>query len=273
LKKFYREEDKEMNTAIYYFSATGNSLVVAKELAAELGDAKLIPIAKALGSEADELSDAVGIVFPVYMFGLPLILVDFLKRVIVKRGAYVFCVATLGGSQGRAHSQAQEILKKRGIELSAGFSVFMPGNYTPLYGAEPEDAQQKVFAKEKTRIKEIAHFVRARKKAIMEEKPFLTNLLLYKLFYKYGSKQIPLSGKGFWFTDACTKCGLCARICPVLNIEMKEGKPVWLDHCQHCMACLQWCPVEAIQYKKTTLGKKRYHHPGISDKEIMAQRG
>lgn len=261
-----------MNTIIYYFSATGNSLVVARDLAAELGDAKLMPITKALKAGAGEMPEVVGIVFPVYMFGVPLIVADFLKIVKVKQGAYVFSLATLGGLPGRAHSQAQEILRKRGIELAAGFSVLMPGNYTPLYEAKPKDAQQKMFKKEKTKIKEIARFVRERKKAMMEQKPFLPNFLLYKLLYKGGSKQIPLSGKDFWFTAACTKCGLCARICPVLNIEMRDGKPVWLDHCQHCMACLQWCPVEAIQYKKSTLGRKRYHHPEVSEQDIMAER-
>ncbi len=262
-----------MNTIIYYFSATGNSFVAARDLAAELGNAKLIPITKALKAAADEIPDAIGIAFPVFMLGMPLIVADFLNSVKVKQGAYVFTLATLGGLPGRAHSQAQEILAKRGIELAAGFSVVMPGNYTPLYGAKPKEEQQKMFEKEKIRIKEIARFVRERKKSALEQKPFLSNFLLYKLLYKGGSRQIPLSGKGFWFTDACTKCGVCAKICPVANIEMREGNPVWLDHCQHCMACLQWCPVEAIQYKKSTLGRKRYRHPDVSEQEIMAQRG
>lgn len=260
-----------MNTTIYYFSATGNSLIVARDLASCLGNTQLVPITKAIKSGIAELSDAVGIAYPVYMFGLPLIVADFLKSLKVKEGAYVFSLATLGGAPGLAHSQAQKILRKRGIELSAGFSVIMPGNYTPLYGAISVEEQQKMFAKEKVRIKEIADIVRQRKKAALEQKPILPNFLLNKLLYKAGSSQIPLSAKGFWITDACTKCGLCARICPVENIEMKEGHPAWLNHCQHCMACLQWCPVEAIQYKKSTLGKKRYHHPEVSQQEIMAQ--
>ena len=258
-----------MSTIIYYFSATGNSLVAARDLGKELRDTKLVPITKALKAGAYDISDAVGIVFPVYMFGVPLIVADFLKRVKVKEGAYVFTLATLGGAPGMAHSQAQKILKDRGIKLAAGFSLVMPGNYTPLYGAKPKDAQEIMFKNEKVRIKAIARFVRERKKDIIEQKPFLLNFLLYKLLYKGGSEQIPLSGKNFWFTDACTKCGLCAKICPVANIELRDGRPLWLEHCQHCMACLQWCPVEAIQYKKSTLGRKRYHHPEVFEEEII----
>jgi len=261
-----------MKTTIYYFSATGNSLVAAKDLAAELGDSELVSITKALKSDKEDLSDRVGIVFPVYMFGIPLIVVDFLKRIKVKQGAYVFSLATLGGLPGMAHSQAREILKERGIELAAGFSVLMPGNYTPLYGAKPEEVQQEIFKNEKARVKVIAGFVREKKSGLMEQKPFLPNFLLYKLLYKGGTKQIPLSGKDFWFTEACTKCGLCARICPAENIIMSDGKPRWLYHCQHCMACLQWCPVEAIQYKKSTLGRKRYRHPEVSAEDICVQR-
>ena len=114
--------------------------------------------------------------------------------------------------------------------------------------------------------------MRERKSVIFEEKPFFANFLLYLLLYRGGSRQIPGSDKGFWITDTCIKCGLCAKVCPVANIEMKDSVPVWLSHCQHCMACLQWCPVEAIQYKKATLGKKRYRHPDVSEKDIRGQR-
>lgn len=261
-----------MKIAIYYFSATGNSLFVARDLAASLGDTDIIAITRALHSGGVAAYETVGIVFPVYMFGLPLIVAKFLKEAEIKPDAYIFTVATLGGLPGKCHTQARNILRARGKELSAGFSVLMPGNYTPLYGAIPEERQQKMFFKEKERIRTIADSVRGRKKGIIEEKPFLPNFLLNALLYRKGSKQIPASAKGFWATDACTRCGLCARVCPVENIELRDGRPVWLDHCEHCMACLQWCPVEAIQYKKSTIGKKRYHHPEITAEDICSQR-
>jgi len=259
-----------LSLALYYFSATGNSLVVARDIASEFKDVRLIPITKAFAYGSEEQADTIGIIFPVYMFGLPLIVADFLKKLKAKPGTYVFSVATLGGMPGRAHSLAKKILRAGGIKLVCGFSVMMPGNYTPMYGAISKEQQEKLFQKEKVRVTEIAQFVRERKRGIFEEKPFLINLLLYALLYRGGSARIPGSAKGFWITDACIKCGRCAKVCPVSNIEMKDGKPLWLDHCQQCMACLQWCPVEAIQYHKTTAGKKRYHHPDVSEEDIRA---
>ncbi len=261
-----------MKKIIYYFSATGNSLVVARDLSAALGGSDIVPITKALRQDQDNSYDVIGIVFPVYMFGLPLIVCKFLESIKVKNGAYVFSVATLGGMPGRAHSLVKEILGRRGIKLKAGFSVRMPGNYTPLYGAISEEKQNEEFVKEKDRAKEIASYVLSAKEGIIEEKPFLPNFLIYKLLYKGGSKMIPFSDKDFWFTDACTKCGICQRVCPVKNIRLEDGHPVWMHHCQHCMACLQWCPVEAIQYKKTTIGRKRYRHPEVRAEDIAQQR-
>lgn len=261
-----------MNAVIYYFSGTGNSLAVAKDLGADLDNAKIIPIARALKTGTDASYDIVGVVYPVYMFGLPLIITEFLKKLKVKQDAYVFCVATLGGLPGRAHTLSGNILRGRGIEMAAGFSVRMPGNYTPMYGAEPKEQQDDIFRKGKQKVKDISELVRQQQRGVLEEKPVWLNFLLYVLLYRGGAAQIPLAAKDFWITDACTKCGICGEVCPVENIRMQDGKPVWLDHCQHCLACLHWCPVEAIQYKKSTSGKKRYHHPDVTAKDIMAQR-
>jgi ferredoxin len=258
-------------TAIYYFSATGNSLVVARDLAEGLKPADLIQINKVLKNPDATAYESVGLVYPVYMFGLPLIIADFLRTVKIKPGTYIFSVATLGGLPGRAHTLAKKILKTRNLDLAAGFSVVMPGNYTPLYGAFPAEKQKKLFLQQKIKTAKIAQLLRQKKHfRFMEERPFLLNFLLYKLLYRGGSAQIPLSAKGFWITQDCTSCGLCAKVCPVDNIRLNEGKPVWSDHCQHCMACLQWCPPEAIQYRKLTLNKKRYHHPDIQPLEIIA---
>ncbi|MCX5716586.1 MAG: EFR1 family ferrodoxin [Candidatus Omnitrophica bacterium] len=260
-----------MNTGIYYFSATGNSLKVARDLAKELGGADVIPITKTLKNTAELPYDVVGIVFPVYMFGLPLIVADFLKVVRPKKDAYIFCVATYGGLMGRALNLAKQMLSKRGIAFDSGFAVRMPGNYTPLYEAIPEEKQNHIFDKEKIRIKEITDAVRQKKTGILEEGALLPSLLIYLLAYRLGASQVRKGARGFWVNEKCTSCGLCEKVCPVANIEMKNKKPHWFDHCEQCLACLQWCPVAAIEYKKSTAGKKRYRHPAIKAEDIMAQ--
>lgn len=54
--------------------------------------------------------------------------------------------------------------------------------------------------------------------------------------------------KQFYVTDECVSCGRCAKVCPVGNLQMQNGKPVWEDRCRYCMACLNRCKKNAIEY-------------------------
>lgn len=58
---------------------------------------------------------------------------------------------------------------------------------------------------------------------------------------------IPVSDRAFTVSAAYNGCGICARVCPVDNIEMADGRPVWQNRCENCLACVNWCPREAIQ--------------------------
>ena len=48
--------------------------------------------------------------------------------------------------------------------------------------------------------------------------------------------------------EACSLCGLCARICPVSNIRIEAGKAVWGDHCGRSFRrrCLTFCIYKTI---------------------------
>jgi len=255
-------------TTIFYFSGTGNSLKVSRDLAAELGDANVISIPKVIGKEIDLSSQRIGIVYPVYMFGMPLIVSKFIKQLKAAKGKYIFAVATCGGKAGNTLGQNAVELKSQGLVLAAGFIVKMPGNYTPLYGAIPVDKQNKMFDMEKQRIKDIAAIVKANQGGKIEkDAPLLRGLL--SLIYRLASSKIPLLDKDFWVNELCTSCGICAKVCPVNNIKLSDGKPQWLRKCEQCFACLHWCPVEAIQYGKNTAGRKRYRHPEVKLEDLI----
>ena len=53
-----------MKTILYYFSGTGNTLMLARLLAKELGDTEIINIVSCNGSPPTPEADAIGILFP-----------------------------------------------------------------------------------------------------------------------------------------------------------------------------------------------------------------
>ena len=92
-----KEEHAMPGTIIYYFSATGNSLVVARAIAEKLGDTELVPMVHQDAEKPLPGTQRVGLVFPVYVFGLPLIVARFIKKLRIPNDTYVFAVAAHGG--------------------------------------------------------------------------------------------------------------------------------------------------------------------------------
>ncbi|MEI8176603.1 MAG: EFR1 family ferrodoxin [Candidatus Omnitrophota bacterium] len=260
-----------MKTTLFYFSGTGNSLAVAQDIAREIGDAHIFAVPYGLMKpEVAAHAEAIGIVFPVYAWGLPLIVSEFLKKVKCGKDAYVFAVATYGGMPGAALKQAERELKERGVRLAAGFGVLMPGNYTPMYGAIAASRQEMIFKRAAEKIKRIAVVVNAGSTARIEGSPFLVNVLLSRVVYRMFISKVHEADTSFWVDHRCSGCGLCAKVCPVKNIAMAGGTPVWQHKCEQCMACLQWCPTQALQYGRSTVGRKRYHHPRVTAQDLMA---
>ena len=74
-----------MSATIYYFSGTGNSYRVAKTLCEtlDLDNAELINIAQRKKHDPDNSKNIIGIVFPIYYFGLPVIVEDFLQQLVL----------------------------------------------------------------------------------------------------------------------------------------------------------------------------------------------
>ncbi len=202
------------------------------------------------------------------MCGVPLLVVEFIKKLQGLKGKYVFSVVTHGGSPGATNAQFKGLLKQSGGVLSAGFVVNMPGNYVVMYGAKPPQAQAKLFENAKAKIAEIVRVVKNNESGILEKSNIFINMLSGML-YKTSMPRIHGMDAKFWAQDTCNACGICAKICPVENISIENRKPVWRHKCEQCMACIQWCPMTAIQYGKNTVGRSRYHNPDIKLQELM----
>jgi ferredoxin len=258
-----------MNTALYFYSGTGNSLWTAKKLSTLLGNATLIPISAA-GSNTTVSCHAenIGLIFPVHIWGVPMPVVNFLDRIKTDSSAYFFALAVNAGQVAATLIQLQNLLKKKNLKLSAGFSLCLPSNYIPWSGAPSVKKQQKLFDRARLKLNDIAAIIKARRIMPPEIGPLWQNAL-FSIIYKKTYAKVPQMDKPFWADKKCSACGICAKICPANNIEIIEGKPTWRHRCEQCFACIQWCPEEAIQYGRLTSNKKRYHHPEITINEMM----
>ncbi|MBW6411604.1 EFR1 family ferrodoxin [Clostridium weizhouense] len=245
---------------IYYFTGTGNSLQIANDLSAKISECKIHKISEYTGEKID--GSTLGIVFPVYNWGLPLIICDFLKKLYVSNETYIYAIANYGGLPGKALDQCQDILKDNGLKLSAGFLINMPGNYILGYGAKSEKVQEKLFAKEANKIIYISEYVNGKKEYKIEKSHAIIDRLCCNYFYKY-INEFHEADKYYTVDDNCIGCGLCARRCPVNNITMIDGKPSWNHHCELCVACIQSCPKKAIDYKGKTKERKQYLNPNV----------
>jgi len=257
-----------MATKLFYFSGTGNTLSIARTLADKLGDCELIAIPKVMDGEIDTRAERIGILFPVHAFTMPGIIARFIDKLEPVPGSYYFAVCTYGRVYNGTLKHVAKKLKARGIELSAGFAIRMPGNAIIMYDVWSEDTINGIIADAGRKVEEIAPKINGKKSHKIESMPFFVNWLTAgpRFFF---SRQSP-TGKDYWVDDNCDGCGICEAICPVGNIEIRENKPVWLKvHCEQCLSCLNICPKHAVQYKKATIERGRYNHPEIKPKDLL----
>jgi ferredoxin/flavodoxin len=253
-----------MKTIIYYFSATGNSLNVALDLADKLGNTKVVSILETENQDLDLSFDRIGLVFPVCMWGIPSIVSRFLQRLgNIDHNEYIFAIATYKSSPGAVLNQLQTKLKRVNSNLSAGFTVCMPGNNIIYYNVEADDVQQLKFKNMNIKLDDIAFKINIKQQNQYKSKSIIKRFLLTKFLHKLIIDSYPKADKNYWVNEDCIGCGTCAKVCPAKNIVVTDKGPTWLHKCEQCTACINLCPKQAIQFSKYTTEKKRYKNPFV----------
>jgi Pyruvate/2-oxoacid:ferredoxin oxidoreductase delta subunit len=253
-----------MENVIYYFTGSGNSLKIAKDLSLKLGNTRVVRITKKLiDSGKITVSGTTGFVFPVYVSGLPIIIEAFVNRLNILNNPYIFAIANFGESVGISLMQLDDLLKKKGKGLSAGFEILMPDNTQIMFPPGTKEEQDTCLKAQEEMIPDAASIISIR----------LIYTDLIDAARKSGIKRPHVfkpaeMAKAFYTDNKCNSCGICLKVCPVINITIPDGKPVWGDHCEICLACMQWCPEEAIQFGEKSKEWGRYRNPFVNLKEI-----
>jgi len=155
---------------IYYFSGTGNSLAVARDIAGKI-NGNLISIASVMDKESIKTdADVIGIIFPTYYEpygGVPLIVRRFVKKLKNIESKYIFAICTYGSASVVTLKYLGKIIKSCGGKLSAGFTVNMPNN---MAGPKINNCknQQKMFDVWKENIEVIHEYINTRKEGRLD---------------------------------------------------------------------------------------------------------
>jgi ferredoxin len=245
---------------------------VAKDLVEKLEDYELVSMAKVWQeNQINGKSKKVGFIFPMYYWGLPKIVYDFVEKINLNNANYIFAIITRDGDEdGVAFVQLERILTKKSKKLSAAFFIQMPNNYIIGDNLNPVNLQRKKFEESKKQINLIYNIIRENKE--MELNIPTKRLRNAEKLNSVFRENVYENDKLFYADEKCNSCGICEKVCPVNNIILFDGKPQWQHRCQQCLACIHYCPEIAIQYGDKTLHKGRYHHPHITYMDLIAQK-
>ena len=167
-----------MNTYIFYYSGTGNSLFAAKKLSENIAESSVIPM---IGASEQDLNlkeaDAIGFVFPVYAFSLPGVVEKFVHKIQLQSDAYVFAVATRGGSSCKVFDHLEKILKKKGNSLHSRFFLNMPNNYLTMFPIPSTNEVEDLTKKATNELEKMAEIITGIRPAFIAWRAFIIALL------------------------------------------------------------------------------------------------
>lgn len=274
-----------MSTEIYYFSGTGNSLYVAKELQKRIPETNLIPIVKLKDKDVIETNgETVGFIFPIHFMTAPLIVMDTLKRLDLKSAKYIFAITTRYGTPcGVMFNKIEKILNKKGKNLNSFLAVNMVSNDPKFKDWHPATTEEieKLESEIQNRLNSLTEIII--NKENYHKKDSHITYPVNSIMEHLGTLAIQITGDGreeFYSDSKCSGCGICEKVCLSKKIKLINKRPEWQKNkkCFSCYACINYCPEQSIQIKSNSLMKfytennGRYSHPYATVNDITGQK-
>lgn len=281
-----------MRTAIYYFSGTGNSLYVAKQLKEHVDHSTLYPIVAYLKCEDITIKEEkLIVVFPIYALTIPIPVRLFLKKLNTDNINYISLVATRLGLYFDDFKRVGKLLKKKNAKIDSQFIINMPSNdikvkdFKLLSPSELHEVNLQV----EERIHLVSNTVNNSEKFLRKDENFTVKLpygdlrdnLLLKIIPRLMTFSKWIGGVNYFYVTAeCNGCSLCEKICLSTKISIKDSQPMWDKKklCYMCYGCINFCPRHAIEIdsipgvKSFSRDNPRYTNPNIQPKEIIFQK-
>lgn len=249
---------------IFYFTATGNSLDVAKRFEGEL-----YSIPKVLKNNQFDFEDEkIGIIFPCYGFAAPNIVREFIEKVTLK-SPYIFVIITYGNKIGGCVNWFAQFAEKNNIHIQYADSLLMIDNYLPVFDIEKQKLKPKNIDENLSRlVSDVNQY-----KLYINSGTFLDSMMTSSIQGLFKILPNLNSVKNFSVENSCNGCGTCTKVCPrdnlTINKNVGNSKPIYGENCEFCLACINLCPKKAIQLKRESNPNARFMNENVTLKEII----
>ena len=247
---------------VFYFTATGNSLYVARQL-----EETPISIAQAIHEkQMTYQAEKIGLGCPVYDHEVPALVREFLEKATFKT-PYFYMILAYGNRHGGAAELTENMLKEIGIHASYINVLLMVDNFLPGFDMEE---QKTIDKKVDEHIKVIQEDIKNNRQYIA---PVTEKDRAAHREYLTRMANMPKDAFSniYRITEECIGCEICTKVCPKKCFTMDGQKSVWhSEGCITCMACIHACPMMAIQMNMPEKNPKaRYRNENISICEIV----
>lgn len=219
----------------------------------------LISIPQIINSDNLHYSDdAIGIVFPIYWWNLPLMVRRFIEKVKFETD-YLFAIGTYGSLPGAAMAKLQCQNKHH---FAYANQLLMLDNYLPVFDM---NAQEKSLPKKNidAKLAKIVADINNRKH--MNASAHIGKRVMTAVFERvFNPRKHP---RNFIIDSKCNMCGICKKVCPAQNIFV-SSEIQFSDRCEGCLACIHLCPQNAMHHKREK-NNKRWRNSEVSLSEII----
>lgn len=244
---------------ILCFSGTGNSRYIARRISEALQDevVDLNSKIKAADCSPIQTGQNVIVVTPTYAWRIPQIVSEWLSKTELLLAKRIWFVMDCGGEIGNAAKYNRRLAEQKHLHYMGTAQIVMPENYIAMFRVPKTEEARKIVRDAEPYIVNAIACIKAEQSFPVPRNNLYDRLMsgpVNPIFYQFFVK-----AAAFRTDDTCIGCGQCVKSCPMNNITLTDGKPVWGKQCTHCMACICYCPKEAIEYGKKSIGKPRYH--------------
>ncbi len=247
---------------VFYFSGTGNSKYIGRRIADGIGK-DLYSINSALKNDeyfSNTNLDLLVFSVPTYAWRIPRVVEEWIRKSTFQKGAKAYFVMNCGGEIGNAEKYIRKLCSNCNLEFMGCGEVVMPENYLAMFSTPTPEQGKKIIARAELVIDYIITSIQSgtrlpshKSSTIDKVMSSIVNLMFYPLCVKADKFSVD--------REKCISCGKCAVECPLNNVKLKDGNPVWDKNCTHCMACISICPKVAIEYGKNSINRPKYRCP------------